>query len=144
MKNYTVEQIMEFVLKGAKAAAEDAGYSGRWDDGGASRLEEQVRFYKMGQKGEVPEVWKQFIPPPTPEEIRSANHPLQFEYCECGCHCHSASSKGIGYSIYNDLTSKKSLTVRRGHGIYGVQIGPKFSDWNEAVKAAQDDWDKIP
>lgn len=141
---YTIEQIMDFVLKGAENAREDAGYGGRWDDGGASRLEDQVKFYKMGMKNEIPKDWERFIPAPTSEQIRSENHPIQFEYCECGCHCHAAYSKGIGYTIYNDLKSKKSLTVRRGHGIYGIQIGPKFSDWNEAVKAAQDDWDKIP
>ncbi len=141
---HTIEQIMDFVLKGAESAREDAGFSGRWDDGGASRLEDQVKFYKMGMKGTVPQEWEKFIPAPTPEQIHSENHPLQFEYCECGCHCHSGSSKGIEYSIYNDLKSKLPFTVRRGHSWMGSQIGPKYATWEEAVMAAQNDWDKIP
>jgi hypothetical protein len=108
---YTIEQIMDFVLKGAETSREDASYGERWDDGGASRLEDQVRFYKMGMKNEIPKDWEKFIPAPTPEQVRSENHPLQFEYCECGCHCHSGISKGIEYSIYDDLKSKLPFTV---------------------------------
>lgn len=80
----------------------------------------------------------------SPEQKKSRVHPLQFEYCECGCHCHSAVSKGIEYSIYNSLEGKLPFTTRRGHSWMGTQIGPKYATWEEAVKAAQDDWDKIP
>ena len=90
---------------------------------------------------EVEEAWDSLD---SPETKKSKNHPLQFEYCECGCHCHTATSKGIGYSIYNDLESKLPFTTRRGHSWMGIQIGPKYKTWDEAVKAAQDDWDKIP
>jgi len=90
---------------------------------------------------EVEEAWDSLE---SPEQKRSKNHPLQFEYCECGCHCHTAMSKGVDYSIYNDLESKLPFTVRRGHSWMGIQIGPKYATWDEAVKAAQDDWDKIP
>jgi hypothetical protein len=70
---------------------------------------------------------------------------LQFEYCECGCKCHTASSKGIEYSLYNDLNpSKLTFTLRRGHSWMGTQIGPKYATFQEAVIAAQNDWDKIP
>jgi hypothetical protein len=80
----------------------------------------------------------------SPETKRMREHPIQFEYCECGCHCHAASSKGIGYTIYNSLQGKKSLSLRRGHGILGTQIGPLRDSFEECVKAAQEDFDKIP
>lgn len=143
-RQYNIDEIMQFVLNAAHSAKESAGYGGRWDDGGASVLENQVKFYRLGQSGKVPEEWKQYIPKPTAEEIRSDNHPLQFEYCECGCKCHSGSSKGIGYSIDNVLQGKLPFTVRRGHGRHGVQVGPKYGTFWEAVRAAQADWDKIP
>ncbi len=127
MKRYTIEQIMEFVLNQDQAG-----------------LREQVKFYKMGQSGETPSSWLKYIPAPTEAEIRSEKHPLQFEYCECGCKCHSGSSKGIGYSIFNDLKSRLPFVVRRGHGWMGTQIGPKYATFTEAVMAAQADWDSIP
>lgn len=90
---------------------------------------------------EIQKIWEASE---SPEKQKMLSHPLQFEYCECGCHCHSAVSKGIEYSIFNDLKSKLPFTTRRGHSWMGTQIGPKYATWEEAVKAAQDDWDKIP
>ena len=144
MSKYNIDQIMGFVLKEAENRETAAGMQGSWSDGGAEVLRLQVEYYKMGMAGKVPPSWEKLIPPPTPEEIRSEKHPLQFEYCECGCKSHSGSSKGIGYSIHNDLKSKLPFTVRRGHGWMGTQIGPKVATFGEAVRAAQADWDKIP
>lgn len=62
---------------------------------------------------------------------------LKFEYCECGCHCFTASSKGIGYTIYDDL--KGNLHLVRGHK-YGAELGT-FKDYEEAEAVAQKDWD---
>lgn len=62
---------------------------------------------------------------------------LNFEYCECGCHCYSASSKGIGYTIYNDL--KGNFHLVRGHK-YGVDMGI-HKDLKVAEDLAQKDWD---
>jgi hypothetical protein len=124
---YTVDQIIQFVLDQDRAS-----------------LQEQVKFYKLGQEGKIPPTWEKFIPKPTEAELRMEKHPLQFEYCECGCKCHSGSSKGIGYSIFNDLKSKLAFTLKRGHGWMGTQIGPKYATFSEAVIAAQADWDKIP
>ena len=124
---YNIDQIIQFVL-----------------DQDKSSLREQVKFYKLGQKNTIPSEWEKYIPAPTPEEIRSEKHSLQFEYCECGCKCHSGHSKGIGYSIYNDLKSRAAFTLRRGHGLYGTQIGPKYKTFQEAVMAAQADYDLIP
>lgn len=80
----------------------------------------------------------------SPEEKKTKEHPIQFEYCECGCHCHAAYSKGIGYTIYNSLEKKNAFSLRRGHGILGTQIGPKRNSFEECVKAAQEDFDNIP
>lgn len=124
---YTIDQVIQFVLDQDKAS-----------------LREQVKFFKLGMKGEIPSEWKKFIPPPTEAEVRMEKHPLQFEYCECGCKCHEGCSKGIGYSIDNALQGKLPFTVRRGHGRHGTQIGPKFATFTEAVLAAQADWDQIP
>ena len=124
---YNIDQIIQFVLDQDKAS-----------------LREQVKFYKLGMKGTVPSEWEKFIPAPTEAEIRMEKHPLQFEYCECGCKCHEAHSKGIGYSLHNDLKSKLPFTLRRGHGWMGTQIGPKYGTFQEAVIAAQADFDKIP
>lgn len=66
---------------------------------------------------------------------------LEFEYCECGCKCSSAGSKGIYYSLYNDL--KGNYTLRRGHGHYGHELGI-FQDYKKAVETAQKDWDEQP
>lgn len=40
--------LREAVRKSAKAARDDAGYGGRHDDGGASRMEEQLRYFEDG------------------------------------------------------------------------------------------------
>lgn len=66
---------------------------------------------------------------------------LNFEYCECGCHCHSASSKGMNYSIYNDL--RGSYKVYNGHGRWGVLIGD-FDAFRKAAAAAQKHFDDTP
>ncbi len=90
---------------------------------------------------EVEEAWEALD---TPELKKMRAHPIQFEYCECGCHCHAAYSKGIGYTIYNNLEKKNAFSLRRGHGILGTQIGPKRNSFEECVKAAQEDFDNIP
>lgn len=141
---YNIEQIMEFVLQEAEKRRNSAGMDGSWSDGGASILRAQVEYYKLGMEGEVPPDWEKFIPPPTEAEVKMEKHPLQFEYCECGCKCHSGTSKGISYSIFNALEGKLPFTLRRGHSWMGTQIGPKYATFNEAVIAAQADYDKIP
>jgi hypothetical protein len=90
---------------------------------------------------DIEEAWEALD---TPELKKMRAHPIQFEYCECGCKCHSAESKGIGYSLHNDLKSKLAFTLRRGHSWMGNQIGPRYATFQEAVIAAQEDFDKIP
>ncbi len=90
---------------------------------------------------EVEEVWDHLD---SPEEKKMKEHPIQFEYCECGCHCHAAASKGIKYTIYNNLEKKNAFSLRRGHGFLVHQIGPKRNSFQECVEAAQKDFDNIP
>ena len=90
---------------------------------------------------EIEEAWESLD---TPALKKMRAHPIQFEYCECGCHCHSGYSKGIEYTIYNSLKKDKAFSLRRGHGILGTQIGPLRDSFEECVKAAQEDFDKIP
>jgi hypothetical protein len=125
--NYTIDQIIQLVL-----------------DQDTPSLRKQVELYELGRKSVIPPGWMKFIPKPTEAELRMEKHPLQFEYCECGCKCHSGSSKGLEYSIYNDLKNKLAFTLTRGHGWRGPQVGPRYANFSEAVMAAQADWDKIP
>lgn len=46
---------------------ENAGYGGEWGDHGASELEKEVKFFKMGMKGEMPEEWKPYTTSLDPE-----------------------------------------------------------------------------
>lgn len=62
-----VEKLMNLVLKAAESARMDAGYGGRHDDGGASHMEAQVRFYRLGQRNEIPDEWKTFANQLDPE-----------------------------------------------------------------------------
>lgn len=55
-----IEQLIAVILKAAAQAREDAGYGGRHDDGGASRLEDQVKFYNYGRAGAIPAEWKPY------------------------------------------------------------------------------------
>lgn len=135
MSRHNIDEIIKFVLDAADNSKNKKE---------SARLREQVWFYQAGKAGASPSDWDKFIPEPTPEQIKMESHPIQFEYCECGCHCHAAYSKGIGYTIYNSLQGKKSLSLRRGHGILGTQIGPLRDSFAECVKAAQDDFDNIP
>lgn len=55
-----IQKLINLVLADAKKSREDAGYSGRMDDGGASRLEDQVKFYNYGRNGATPPEWEHY------------------------------------------------------------------------------------
>lgn len=137
-KNISIDQLIDLVLK--ESNKKDASI---FSTDIADQLRDQVYFYRQGQANSIPSPWEKFLPDLTEEELKSREHSVQFEYCECGCKCHSATSKGVSYSIYNSLQGDKSLSLVRGHGRYGFDLG-KFSNWYEAVVAAQKDFDSIP
>ena len=70
-----IERLINFILKKADNVQESAGYNGSWDDGGAARLREEVKFYRYGLLGEIPEEWKKHI-----VEYRRENDPEYDEY----------------------------------------------------------------
>ena len=52
-----IERLIALVLADAQEKRTNAGYAGAWDDGGASRIEDQVKFYRYGQRNSIPEEW---------------------------------------------------------------------------------------
>jgi len=63
MKNKDVDiiKVMELIKLEATKKAEDAGYQGSLNDGGASILRNQVNFYTAGMNGTIPEEWKKYV-----------------------------------------------------------------------------------
>lgn len=55
-----INRVIELVLDDAKSRREEAGFGGRWDDGGARSLEDQVKLYRYGQQNALPPEWKQY------------------------------------------------------------------------------------
>jgi hypothetical protein len=57
----TPNQIISWVQTEAQARLDDAGYSGRWDDGGSGALLREVEAYQAGMAGTVPPSWQPII-----------------------------------------------------------------------------------
>jgi hypothetical protein len=55
-----IEAVIALVLADAHDSREAAGMGGRWDDGGASRLEEQVKFFRYGISRCMPPEWEKY------------------------------------------------------------------------------------
>lgn len=55
-----LNKIFDLIQREAHSARESAGHNGGWDDGGASRLEDQVRFYRYGMEDIIPPEWKRY------------------------------------------------------------------------------------
>ena len=66
-KSNQIEGLKQMVLEAAEQAREDAGFSGRLDDGGAGRMKDQVKFYEYGQRGVVPTEWEKHLKKLDPE-----------------------------------------------------------------------------
>lgn len=64
-----IDKLIPLVLKDAENKKFDAGMGGRWDDGGAARLEDQVKFFQYGMKGQIPPEWDQYQKLLDPEYI---------------------------------------------------------------------------
>ncbi len=54
------KRTIELARSSANVAAENAGFDGRHDDGGASRLREIVNAWEAGLAGRVPESLREF------------------------------------------------------------------------------------
>lgn len=55
-----VDSVIKEIRKAAEERRQSAGYNGSMDDGGASRLERDVKFYLAGRSGSLPEEWKEY------------------------------------------------------------------------------------
>jgi len=55
-----IEKVMSLILKDADQKQDDAGRGGMMHDGGASRLREQVLFYKAGLNNTIPKEWEEY------------------------------------------------------------------------------------
>lgn len=56
----SIDAIINLVLGAANQRRMDAGYGGRWDDGGASALQDQVKFYNYGRNNQIPPEWEAY------------------------------------------------------------------------------------
>jgi hypothetical protein len=65
----TFDKVIELVLKDAIDKRNDAGYGGRMDDGGASRLEDQVKFFQYGLSCRLPTEWESYRKQLDPEYL---------------------------------------------------------------------------
>ena len=55
-----IERLKQVILEVAGNKRDYAGHGGRMDDGGAARLEDQVRFFTLGQQGDIPVEWSEY------------------------------------------------------------------------------------
>ena len=56
-----IDDLMRLIMQEAAEREILAGQSGSISDGGASKLRDQVLFYKLGRKNEMPSSWQQFL-----------------------------------------------------------------------------------
>jgi hypothetical protein len=54
------DKIISIIQREAHDARESAGYNGSMHDGGASRLEEQIRFFEYGLVCTFPPEWEAY------------------------------------------------------------------------------------
>jgi hypothetical protein len=74
-----INKVMELVLASAHQARENAGMGGYHSDGGASDLETQVKFYRLGQANLLPEEWKRYADKTDPEYLTYLRLRLKFK-----------------------------------------------------------------
>lgn len=73
--SFSIEEVMSRVLRAAQMAKEDAGWSGRMDDGGASEMATQVEYYRYGMEGVIPPEWEYYV-----NELKCEKDPEWVEY----------------------------------------------------------------
>jgi hypothetical protein len=64
---WTAEQLIKAAHIEAKERSQNAAHGGFRDDGGASVIEGQIRFYEMGRLGQVPIEWEKYAKHIDPE-----------------------------------------------------------------------------
>jgi hypothetical protein len=56
-----IEYLKDEIEKKAHMAANDAGYGGRHDDGGAVYMRNEISIYAMALNKEIPSKWKPYL-----------------------------------------------------------------------------------
>jgi hypothetical protein len=74
-KSSLLKTLLERVLNEAESLRRDAGFSGSHSDGGASRMESEVEFFKFGMANEIPPAWV-----PIAEQLRAEEDSEYPEY----------------------------------------------------------------
>ena len=64
-----LDKLMQKVLEDAADRRVGAGQSGSFGDGGATTLEEQVKFFRYGLSASVPQEWEPYKKQLDPEYI---------------------------------------------------------------------------
>lgn len=60
LTNENIDKLLVRIIQEANALEHNAGLSGSMGDDGASRLREQVKFYRYGIEGTLPSEWEKF------------------------------------------------------------------------------------
>lgn len=79
MNSNDIDTIIKIVLEDAKLCETNAGFSGAYDDGGATRLRDAVKYYKYGCEMIVPPEWKQYLIKLDPEYEKYLELKKKFE-----------------------------------------------------------------
>lgn len=59
-KKSDIDKLMDLILEVANEKELNAAHSGSMYDYGASSMREQVRFYRLGQRNELPKEWEHY------------------------------------------------------------------------------------
>jgi hypothetical protein len=60
LSNMDFDKVINLILDDASERKRSAGYDGKWDDNGATKLEEQVKFFRYGLAHVMPSEWKDY------------------------------------------------------------------------------------
>jgi hypothetical protein len=58
--NFDIDEVIKLVKADAEKKRQNASYNGEMSDGGAGRLEEQIKFYNYGRQAIVPQEWDSY------------------------------------------------------------------------------------
>lgn len=70
-----IDEIIEMVEQAAAEMRDTAACNGEWNDGGAGKLLELVKFYNYGRKAVIPPEWEEYE-----QEYKNKHDPEFQEY----------------------------------------------------------------
>lgn len=60
MDKSSLDKIIALIRRDAEDRRTGAEFSGRWDDGGAECLLDQIKFFNYGRSGTIPHEWEKY------------------------------------------------------------------------------------